>query len=50
MRSDGTLIDWERDVDVPVAFSSPLILVEKSIVKLRKEQSRGDMENNIHEE
>ena len=34
VRSDGTLIEWERDVDVLVAISSPLILVEKSVVKL----------------
>ena len=34
VRSDGTLIEWERDVHVLVAISSPLILVEKSVVKL----------------
>ena len=34
-RSDGTLTEWERDVDVLVAISSPLILVEKSGVKLQ---------------
>ena len=34
--SDGTLIEWERDVDVLVAISSPFILVEKSVVKLQK--------------
>ena len=34
MRSDETLIEWERDVDVLVAISSPLILVEKSVIKL----------------
>ena len=50
VRSDGTLIRWESDVDVLVAISSPLILVEKSVVKLQKQQSRGDMKNNIHEE
>ena len=33
-RSDGTLIEWDRDVDVLVTISSPLILVEKSVVKL----------------
>ena len=48
--SDRTLIEWERDVDVLVAISFPLILVEKSVVKLQKQQSRGDMKNNIHEE
>ena len=46
MRSDGTLIEWERDVDVLVAISSPLILLEKSVVKLQKQQFRGDMKNN----
>ena len=50
VRSDGALIEWERDVDVHVAISSPLILVEKNVAKLQKQQSRGDMENNIHEE
>ena len=50
MKSDETLIEWERDVDVLVAISCPLILVEKSVVKLQKQQSRGDMKNNIHEE
>ena len=49
-RSDGTLIKWERDVDVLMAISSPLILVEESAVKLRKQQSREVMKNNIHEE
>ena len=34
VKSDGTLIEWERDADVLVAISSPLILVEKSVVKL----------------
>ena len=34
VRSDGTLIEWERYVDVLVAISSPLILVEKSVIKL----------------
>ena len=50
VRSDGTLIESERDVDVLVDISYPLILAEKSVVKLQKQQSRGDMENNIHEE
>ena len=50
MRNDGTLIEWERDADVLVAISSPIILIEKSVVKLQKQQSRGDMKNNIHEE
>ena len=50
VRGDGTLIKWERDVDVLVVISCPLILVEKSVVKLQKQQSRGDMKNNIHEE
>ena len=50
VRSDGTLIEWKRDVDVLVAISSPLILVDKSAVKLQKQQSRGDMKNNIREE
>ena len=34
-RSDRTLIEWERDVDVLVAISSPIILVEKRVVKLQ---------------
>ena len=46
VRSDGTLIEWERDVDVLVAISSPLILLEKSVVKLQKQQFKGDMKNN----
>ena len=50
MRSDRTLIEWERDIDVLVAISSPLILVGKSVVKRQKQRSRGDMKNNIHEE
>ena len=50
VRSDGTLIESERDVDVLVAISYPLILAEKSVVKLQKQQSRRDMENNVHEE
>ena len=50
VRSDGTLIEWERDVDVLAAISSPLILVEEGVVKFQKQQSRGDMKNNIHEE
>ena len=49
-RNDGTLLEWESDVDVLVAIFSPLILVEKSVVKIQKHQSRGDMKNNIHEE
>ena len=32
-KSDGTLIEWERDVDVLLAIFSHLILVEKSVVK-----------------
>ena len=35
VRTDGTLIEWGRDVDVLVAISFPLILVEKSAVKLQ---------------
>ena len=52
VRSDRTLIEWERDVDVIAAVSSPhpLILVEKGVVKLQSQQSKGDMKNNIHEE
>ena len=50
VRSDGTLKEWERYVDVLVAISSPLILVGKSVVKFQKQQSRGDLENNIHGE
>ena len=34
-RIDGTLIESERDVDVLVAISSPLIVVEKNVVKLQ---------------
>ena len=37
VRSDGTLIEWESDLDVLVAIFSPLILVEKSVVKLQKQ-------------
>ena len=48
--SDRTLIEWERDVDVLVAISFPLILVEKGVVKLQKQQSMGDMKTIIHEE
>ena len=48
-RNDGTLIEWERDVDVLVAIFSPLILVEKSVVKIQKQQSRGDMKSNKQE-
>ena len=50
VRSDRTLIEWERDVDALVAISSPLVLVEKSFVKLQKQQSTGDVKNNMHEE
>ena len=32
--SDGTLTEWERDVNVLVAISFQPILVEKSVVKL----------------
>ena len=38
-RSDGTLMEWKRDVAVFVAISSPLILVEKNIVKLRPSEA-----------
>ena len=38
-RSDETLIEWERDVDVLVAIFSPYILVEKSVVKLRPSET-----------
>ena len=37
VRSDGTLIEWESDLDVLVAIFSPLILVEKSVVKVQKQ-------------
>ena len=47
VKSDKTLIEWERNDDVLVAIPSPLILVEKSNVKLQKQQSRGDLKNNI---
>ena len=39
-RSDGTLIEWDKDVDVLVLLNS----------NPRKQQSRGDMKNTIHEE
>ena len=39
-RSDGTLIELDRDVDVFVLLNSDL----------QKQQSRGHMKNNIHEE
>ena len=39
-RSDGTLMELGRDVDVLVLLNS----------NLRKQQSKGDMKNNIHEE
>ena len=45
VRSNG----GKMDVDVLVAISSPLILVEKSVFKLQKQQSRRDVKNNIHE-
>ena len=45
VRSDG----GEIDVDVLVAISPPLILVEKSVFKLQKQQFRQDVKNNIHE-
>ena len=38
-RSDGTVIEWGTDVDVIVLLNS----------NFRKQQSRGDMKNNIHE-
>ena len=37
VRNDGTLIEWERDVDVLEAISSLPILVEMSVVKLQKQ-------------
>ena len=40
-RSDGTVIEWDRDVDVLV-----LLLT----LDFRKQQCRGDMKNDIHEE
>ena len=43
VKSDGTPIEWERDVDVLAGISYPFILVEKGVVKLQKQQSRGDM-------
>ena len=33
-RSDGTLIEWERDVDVLGGISSLFILAENSVAKL----------------
>ena len=39
-RSDGTLLEWDKGVDV-------ILLLNPG---LRKQQSRGDMKNNIHEE
>ena len=39
-RSDGTLIEWDRNVDFHVLLNS----------NLKKQQSRGDVKNNIHEE
>ena len=50
VRSDRTLLGREKDVDVLVAISSPFILVETGVVKLQKQQSRGDMKNNIYKE
>ena len=38
--SDGTLIEWGRDVNILVLLNSDL----------RKQQSRGDLKINIHEE
>ena len=35
----GTLTKWEKDVDVLVAISSPLILVGKNVVKLRPSEA-----------
>ena len=37
--SDRTLIEWERDVDVLVAISSTLTLIEESVVKLRPSEA-----------
>ena len=37
--NDGTLTEWERDVDVLVAISSHLILVQKIVVKLRPSEA-----------
>ena len=45
VRSNRALIEWERDVNVLAAISSPLILVEKNVVRLQKQQSRADMRN-----
>ena len=39
-RSDGTLIEWGRDVNILVLLNSDL----------RKQQSRDDMKINIHGE
>ena len=39
VRSDRTLIEWKRDIDVLVPISFPLILVEKSVVKLRPSEA-----------
>ena len=38
-RIGEALIEWKRDVDVFVAISFPLILVEKSVVKLRPSEA-----------
>ena len=45
VRSSG----GKMNVDVLVAISSPLILVEKSVFKLQKQQFRRDVKNNLHE-
>ena len=39
-KGDGTIIKWDRDVDVLVLLNSDH----------RKQQSRDGMKNNIHEE
>ena len=51
-KNDSPLIEWDRDVDVLVAISSPLILVEKSVVKLQLSEAavQDRYENNIYEE
>ena len=51
-KNDRPLIEWDRDVDVLVAISSPLILVEKSVVKLQLSEAavQDRYENNIYEE
>ena len=49
---DRTLIEWDKDVDVLVAIPPPLILVEKSVVKLQPSEAavQDRYENNIYEE